>query len=76
MEAMIREMQLWQLFKQTTALTFHLCKDCRNSIYFDRQKVVLAPNDQVEVRFKMCTLCRKGNVEIKKLFGMYWPYRV
>lgn len=75
-EAMIKEMQLWNLFKQSPpAYNFYLCKEDRQTIYFDRQKVSLAPNDRVKVQFEMCALCRKGNLEIKKLYGAYWPYR-
>lgn len=74
-EAMIKEMQLWTLYKQSPpAVTVFLCKQCRQTIYYDRQKVALASNDHVEMRFQMCALCRKGNVEIKKLFAAYWPY--
>lgn len=74
-EAQVKQMQLWNLYKQSPpAITVFLCKTCRQTIYFDRQKVSLAADDHVEMRFKMCALCRKGNIEIKKLFAAYWPY--
>lgn len=76
MEAMIKEMQLFNLYKtQPPMLAFILCKEDRQTLFFDRQKVRLVGNDQVELRFKMCALCRKGNLELKKLYAAYWPYR-
>ena len=74
-EAQIKQMQLWNLYKQSPpAITVFLCKTCRQTIYFDRQKVSLAADDHVEMRFKMCAMCRMGNIEVKKLFARYWPY--
>lgn len=72
---MIREMQLWQLYKQTTLISFILCKECKNTLFFDKEKVTLGHNDRVNLRFSLCALCRKGNIELKKLVNAYWPYR-
>lgn len=75
-EALIKEWQLWNLYKPPPpAVTVFLCKDCRQTIYFDRQKAMPSRGDKVVMRFEMCALCRKGNLEIKKLHAAYWPWR-
>ena len=76
MEQVIKEMQLFNLFKTPPPMHFvFLCKECRTAMFFDRQKVRLVGNDQTEMRTKMCALCRKGNMELRRIFAQYWPYR-
>lgn len=69
------QVPIWKLFKGRFGLVFHLCRECRNSLYFDRDRVgQVKRGERVRVGLWLCPDCIDGNIAMNHLYAQRFPY--
>nr|CAD2206319.1 unnamed protein product [Meloidogyne enterolobii] len=59
-EQVVKKQQLWKLIRGKFLITFYLCQDCQNKLFYSKDKFEENP-DCVTVKIGLCNNCVKAN---------------